>query len=135
VKYHGVNPSKIPSSELWAIFRFPAISAERMFFGTLYIHTYVRNSRRFSRKKTVSERRISAKSKTRIPDKEILHRYYTTIHEFRPPLTIGTFRGFIFLRSLNSTKTRRLPPTHLTIMGGFIFHPRLYLFVYMCGIP
>ena len=74
MKYHGVNPSKIPSSELWAIFGFPAISAERIYFGTLYICT---TSRRFLRKKTVSKRQIPAKSKTRIPDKEIgqvLHR-------------------------------------------------------------
>jgi len=75
VKYHGVNPSKIPSSELWAIFGFPAISAERIFFGTLYIHTYVRTSRQFLQKKTVSERRIPAISKTRIPDKEICKKF------------------------------------------------------------
>ncbi len=34
---------------------------------------------------------------------------FTVLLLLRPPLTIGTFCGFIFLRSLNSNKTCRLP--------------------------
>ncbi len=39
----------------------------------------------------------------------IIFMFFTVLLLVRLPLTIGTFRGFIFLRSLNSTKTRRLP--------------------------
>ena len=70
-KYQGVNPSKIPSSEVWANFGFPAISAKWNYFGTLYMRTFVGTDRWFTHKTTVSERRIRWKSKTRIPDKEI----------------------------------------------------------------
>ncbi len=50
---------------------FPPFPPNGFFFSTLYTHTYIRTSRQFLQKNTVSERRIPAKSKTRIPDKEI----------------------------------------------------------------
>jgi hypothetical protein len=52
---------------------------------------------------------------------------FTVLLSLRPPLTIGTFRGFIFLRLLNSTKTRRLP-FYLPYNGRIYFLP-LALFI------
>ncbi len=56
---------------------------------------------------------------------------FTVLLLLRPPLTIGTFRGFIFLRSLNSTKTRMqitiLHFSYLTIRRGWTMHRKLHV--------